>query len=61
MKPDDIPWEFTSRLDGSDYGLEQLEIIETTAGNNSRALGNLVRLLIDKGLLELSDIEEILR
>lgn len=44
------------RLNGDDYDRGQLESARKTADNATAALGRLVQLLTDRGLLNASDI-----
>ena len=39
------------RLDGDDYGTGAIEAAADTAANNSKAIGRLLGLLVDKGLI----------
>lgn len=48
------------RLDGSDYDVGQLEAAVTTARNNSGAIGRLLDLLADKGLVNAEDAGNII-
>ncbi len=47
-------------LDGEDYEMGTIEIIEATASNNSGAIGILLENLLDKGIIQLSDIRSII-
>jgi len=50
----------TRALDGDDYGRGQLEAAAATADNNSRAIGRLLTVLVEKGVIGLDDAETIL-
>lgn len=51
---------FEGELDGNDYGVGQIEAATATAANNSKALGRLVDVLLQRGALQPQDITTIL-
>lgn len=53
--------DFAARsLDGGDYDRGQIETIEATTRNNSRAIGRLLAALVEKGTLGLDEVPGIL-
>lgn len=57
-KDDSISDIIQSKIDGADYGRGRLEAADATAGNAAACLGNLVQLLVEKGVVLESEIEE---
>ncbi len=47
-------------LDGADYDTGITESVEATSRNNSVAIGRLLEILLDEGVLQLSDIHDVL-
>lgn len=50
---------FSRLLDGSDYEVGHLECAQRTATNNSEAIGRLVQLLAEKGVLSAAEVVSI--
>ena len=44
------------KLDGDDYGKGRLEAAEDTARNNSKAIGRLLDLMADKGIVSANEV-----
>lgn len=54
-----IPVYVQRKLDGNDYGVGRLEAATNEAENNSNAMGKLMELLFEKGIISLDDIKNI--
>ena len=52
--------DVVSSLDGDDFGLGQMEATQRTAENNSRAIGRILWVLMDSGIITERDAQYII-